>query len=58
MGGNTWKEESTLLDVSDLLPGDYLIRMVTSALDTPEAMDTISAPVHIGNASGAFIKIG
>jgi hypothetical protein len=26
--------------------------------DAPEAVDTISAPVHIGNASGAFIKIG
>jgi hypothetical protein len=35
-----------------------MIRVVTSALDTPEAMDTTSAPIRIGDASGAFIRIG
>ena len=58
MGDNTCKEDSTWLNARDLLPGDYLIRVVTSALDTPEAMDMTNAPIRIGNASGAFIRIG
>mgnify|MGYP005840660445 CR=1 FL=1 len=48
----------TLMDVRNLAPGDYLIRLVASTLDTPEAMDIIDAPICIGNASRHYIQIG
>lgn len=50
--------DQTQMDVGDLPMGDYWFRVTAIADDAPEAVDTISAPVHIGNASGAFIKIG
>ncbi len=48
----------TLMDVRNLPPGDYLIRMVASTLDAPEAMDVVDAPIIIGNASRHYIQIG
>lgn len=50
-------EGETLMDVSNLPAGEYLIRLVASAEDAPEAVDTTTIPVHIGNTSRAYIKI-
>lgn len=48
----------TLMDVSSLPAGEYLVRLVASALDAPEAVDTTNAPIYVGNVSGTYIKIG
>jgi hypothetical protein len=48
----------TLMDVSNLPAGNYLVRLVASALDAPEAVDTTDTSISIGNASGTYIKIG
>ncbi|MDK2890719.1 MAG: hypothetical protein PWR21_1351 [Methanoculleus sp.] len=51
-------EGEILMDVKNLPAGEYLIRLVASALDAPEAVDTTDASISIGNASGTYIKIG
>jgi len=50
-------EGETLMDVSNLPAGEYLIRLVASAEDAPEARDTTDAPINIGDISRAYIKI-
>ncbi len=47
-----------LMDVRDLPPGDYLLRLIASALDAPDAVSATDAPVRIGNASRDYIRIG
>ncbi|WP_332450457.1 VWA domain-containing protein [Methanoculleus sp.] len=48
----------TQMDVSSLPAGEYLIRLVASALDAPDAVDTTSTAIRIGNASRDYIMIG
>ncbi|MCE5337294.1 MAG: hypothetical protein LLF90_01220 [Methanomicrobiaceae archaeon] len=50
-------EDSTLMDVRGLPPGEYWIQVTASADDAPEAVDRTDAPIRIGNASAAYIKI-
>jgi len=53
----SWVEDSTLMDVRGLSPGEYWIQVTASADDAPEAVDRTDAPIRIGNASAAYIKI-
>ncbi len=50
-------EDETLMDVKNLPAGEYIIRLVASALDAPEAVDTTDAPIYIGDVLRTYIKI-
>ncbi|MDK2989552.1 MAG: hypothetical protein PWR16_1081 [Methanoculleus sp.] len=66
-GGYTWVRFDTLtsppgvspmetsLDVRDLPPGDYMVRVYATAPDAPDAWDTCS--VHIGNGQKDYIRL-
>ncbi len=45
------------LDVTKLPPGGYLIRVVATADDAPDAIITLPEPVTIGNRGRTFIKL-
>lgn len=49
--------DETLMDVTNLPPGDYLIRLVASALDAPDAVSVTNGSICIGNASRVYIQI-